>query len=182
MMITRDWLWDRKISLPKAISILKNPENDYFLSLAGLLLARKNTPKEVFKVYLKPVDFLNNWSRIKRQMRKDAWNNPRIEFWQAIYEKLKERYEKKGISQIKEKPSSRPESEFCKIVATQIKELRKQKNLTQEDLARKLKISQQMISRIEKGRENISILTLKKIADTLGAEVHLQILQKNLKK
>ena len=25
-------------------------------------------------------------------MKKDAWNNPRIEFWQVVYEKLLEKY------------------------------------------------------------------------------------------
>jgi DNA-binding XRE family transcriptional regulator len=175
MKINNDWLWDKSISPKKAISILRNTKDEHFLSLASLLLSRKNTPKEVFKVYLKPTVFLQNWQRIKRQMRKDSWNNPRIEFWQAIYEKLKEKYEDRGIVFARQGGSARQENEFCKATAAQIILIRKQKSLTQKDLAKKLKISQQMVSRIEKGKENISLLTLKKIADSLGVAIHLEL-------
>jgi DNA-binding XRE family transcriptional regulator len=178
MIAKRDWLWDRNTSLERARSALKNPKDKFFLSLAALLLSRKNTPKEVFGIYIKPLVFLQNWQRIKRQMRKDTWNNPRIEFWQAIYEKLKEKYENKGISISKETAVSRPQDEFCKLIADKIKAIRKLKGLTQIALAKKLKISQQLISRIERGRENISLLTLKKIVDGLGAEIHLEIAER----
>jgi len=39
---------------------------------------------------------------------------------------------------------------------------------SQKELAQKLRISQQIISRIESGRENISLLTLEKVAAALG--------------
>lgn len=175
MSVKQDWLWDRKITPKKARSMLKDPENKHFLSLSGLLLSRKNSPKEVFRDYLSPLDFLQNWNRIKRQMRKDSWNNPRIEFWQAIYEKLSQKYKKKGVIPEKEPAATRPRNELCKLVADKIKSVRKQKGLTQRDLAKRLKVSQQIISRIESGRENISLLTLKNIADSLKAKLHLEI-------
>lgn len=175
MSSRQDWLWDRKITVNRTKSILSNANNKHFLSLSTLLLSRKNTPKEVFHDYLRPVIFLQNWSRIKRQMRKDAWNNPRIEFWQAIYEKLKEKYEKKGVFLNKNTTALRPQDEFCKLVADKIRIIRKQKGLTQHALAKKLKVSQQIISRVESGRENISLLTLKNIINSLGAKVHLEI-------
>ncbi len=175
MSSRQDWLWDRKITIKEAKFMLRSPENKHFLSLASLLLSRKNTPKEVLQDYLKPVIFLQNWSRIKKQMRKDTWNNPRIEFWQAIYEKLKEKYEKKGVFLNKNIAVLRPQDEFCKLIADKIRIIRKQKGLTQRALAKKLKVSQQIISRVESGRENISLLTLKNIVDSLGAKVHLEI-------
>lgn len=175
MNAKRDWLWDRKITIEQAKSILKDSENKHFLSLSSLLLSRKNTPKEVFKIYLNPLVFLQNWIKIKRQMRKDAWNNPRIEFWQAIYEKLQEKYKKKGIIILKKIRIAKPQDEFCKLIADKIRTTRKQKGLTQHALAKRLKISQQMISRIENGRENVSILTLKNIVNSLGAKLILDI-------
>jgi DNA-binding XRE family transcriptional regulator len=171
----QDWLWDRKITVKKAKAILSDPKNEHFISLSSLLLSRKNTPKEVFENYLRPREFLINWNRIKRQMRKDSWNNPRIEFWQAIYETVKKKYEKRGIHIPKEVSLAKPQDEFCKIIADKIKVVRIQKGLTQTSLARKLKVSQQMISRIEQGRENVSLLTLKKIVDCLGANLELDI-------
>ena len=175
MKLNRDWLWDRKISIQRARAILKNPQDAHFLSLSAILLARKNTPKEVMKQYLSPLLFLENWNKIKRQMRKDSWNNPRIIFWQAIYDKLREKYKNKGAFIQKEAAKAGPENELCKLVAEKIKAIRKQKKLTQSELAKRLKISQQMISRIEKGRDNISLITLKNIVDRMGAHLYLEI-------
>lgn len=175
MNFVRDWLWDRKIGVQKARSILRNPKDKQFLALAGVLLSRKNTPQEVFRGYLKPQDFLMHWSGIKRQMRKDSWNEPRIEYWQAIYEKLKEKYERRGIVISKPSPAGAPQNEFCKSIADKLRMVRKAKGLTQGELAKRLKISQQMISRIEQGRENISMLTLKGIVDSLEAKLQLEV-------
>ena len=178
MNLKRDWLWDRKITVKEAKLILSNPGNKRFLSLSCLLLSRKNSPEEVFKNYLEPSDFLQNWHKIKRWMRKDNWNNPRIEFWQAIHDKLKEKFKKKGILPVKETVVPKMENEFFKTVANKIKAVRKQKGITQSQLAKKLKISQQMISRIENGTENISLFTLRKIAESLGATLYLEISEK----
>lgn len=175
MILNRDWLWDRKISVKQARAILKNPSNRHFFILSALLLSRKNTPGEVLRYYLEPKLFLRYWRKIKTRMRKDAWNNPRIEFWQAIYEKLKEKYERKGITFPEEFIAQRPDNGFCKEVADKMKMARKQRGLTQAELAKKLKISQQIISRIESGRENVSLQTLKKITDGLDAQLSIDI-------
>ena len=169
----KDWLWDRRLTEKQAKKILNNPAHPRFISLASLLLTRKNVPKEIFGVYLKPDGFCRNWAEIKRKMRKDAWGNPRIEFWQAIYEKLLERYRAKGVS-IFTKSASKPVDGFCLEMGEKIKILRKQKNLTQNMLADKLNISQQMVSLIESGGENISLLTLKKIMDALGGDISIK--------
>lgn len=176
MPLTRDWLWDRKMTIKQAQAILKNPESRRFYTLSALLLARKNTPKEVLGGYLKPKVFLTHWSKIKRQMRKDAWNNPRIEFWQAIYETLKKKYKKKGITFSDKNIVQKPRNLFCREITGKIKSTRKQKGLTQFELARKLKVSQQIISRIESGGENISLQTLKKITDGLGVQLRIDII------
>lgn len=169
----RDWLWDKKISERQAAKILSNAAHPEFVSLSSLLLARKNNPREIFREYLKPEDFCRNWARIKRRMRKDAWNNPRIEFWQAVYERLLEKYRAKGVD-IFRKGEEKVVDDFCLWVGEKIKLLRKQRNLTQEMLAKRLSISQQMISRVESGRENISLLTLKRIIDELGVKISIE--------
>lgn len=175
MNLQKDWLWDRKITVQRARQLLKRPEGPQFQPLAALLLSRKNSPQEVFKFYLTPLVFLQNWNFIKAQMRKDSWNDPRIEFWQAIYENLSKRYKKRGIIILKKRVSVKPQDEFCKSIAEKIKLVRKQNGLTQARLAKKLKVSQQIISRIESGNENISLLTLKKIVEKLGAKLQVEI-------
>ncbi len=169
----KDWLWDRKISIDKVKNILKD-ENDYrFIEFAALLLSRKNIPKEIFDIYIDPLMFCRNWHRIKRKMRKDKWNNIRIEFWQQIYNVLLDKYKKEGTV-IKEVKKSRADP-FCEYIGNKIRKIRKQKALNQAELAKKTGMSQQIISRIEKGNENVSIITLKKIADALGVKIDLEV-------
>jgi DNA-binding XRE family transcriptional regulator len=175
VILKRDWLWDRKISLPMVKAVLKNPADPRFFSLAGLLLARKNNPREVLKGYLTPLIFLQNWQGIRKAMRKDDWNNPRIEYWQAIYEKLSDKYKKKGIVILKKPAKVNPKNEFCKTVGNSLRQARIQKGLTQKELARKLKVSQQLVSRVESGRENLSLRTLKNFVDGLKGNLKIAV-------
>jgi DNA-binding XRE family transcriptional regulator len=168
-----DWLWDKNVSEKQAIKILHDFSHPQFISLAALLLSRKNIPRDIFQVYLKPEDFCRHWKTIKQKMRRDNWNNPRIEFWKAVYEKLMEKYRAKGID-IFYKSKIKPVNEFCLQIGQRLRILRKQRKLTQEMLSKRLGISQQMISRIESGKENVSLLTLKKILDGLGSEIFIE--------
>ena len=59
-------------------------------------------------------------------------------------------------------------------VALQIAALREQAGLSQKDLARKLKTSQQQISRLESpGYEGHSLSTLRRVAEVLHARVRV---------
>ena len=170
-----NWLWDRKTSVNEVKKILRNPKNEKFLKFAALLLSRENSPKEVFTKYLKPINFCRNWRLIKKVMRKDNWNEPRIEFWQAIYEKLLEKYRRKKIQINGFEKEVKPIDELCQAVGGKIENIRKQKGFTQKQLAKKMKVSQQLISRAESGRENISLITLKKIVSSLDSEISIDI-------
>ena len=169
--MSRDWLWDRKVTDRKAKRILKDSQNKNFVLFASLLLMRKNNPKEIFSEYVNPFIFCKNWPSIKKSMRKDKWNSKRVIFWQAIYEKLIERYRKEGI-RIREKQKT-PIITICKKVGEQIREVRKAKGLSQKALAKKIGVSQQLISRIEKGRENISLATLDNVLKALGKSIDI---------
>jgi DNA-binding XRE family transcriptional regulator len=178
-MVKKDWLWDRKITIREAKNILKHPEEPKFIELASLLLLRKNSPQEVFKEYLSPIDFCQNWQKIKKMMRKDAWGEPRLYFWQAVYEKVKEKLKKKNIIF---KTSLVPvSSDFCREIGCKIKHLRKEGGLTQKELAKKLNISQQIISRIESGRQNVSLLTLENIASKLEVKINFSFSKDTIK-
>lgn len=168
-----DWLWDRKISDAKAKKVLKNPDSEGFFAIAALLLSRKNEPREVFKNYLNPVVFCRHWSAIKRRMRQDKWSEPRIVFWQAIYEKLSARYRKKGMVFRQEAPAKK---EFCEMVGKKVAVIRREDGLSQKKLAKRIGISQQIISRIESGAGNISLTTLTRVADALKRKVEINFL------
>ena len=72
----------------------------------------------------------------------------------AEYEKLRPRYE----------------------IISQIIEARKEKNMTQEDLAKRIGTQKSNISRLESGNYNPSLDFLVKVAQGLGKELKLQLM------
>ena len=65
-------------------------------------------------------------------------------------------------------------------VAIQIASLRKRCGLSQKELARRLKTSQQQVSRLESpSYEGHSLSMLRRVAEVLGATVHVEIKRKN---
>lgn len=166
-----NWLWDIKIPDKEVKAILKTPKDKDFSRFAALLLARNNQPQKVFKEYLDPLLFCQYWQAIKRQMRNDKWSEPRIIFWQAIYEQLKEKYEKNGL--VFKKENLPAKSSLCEEIGKKIIAIRHEQNLSQKELAEKIGISQQLVSRIEKGRENVSLSTLTNLARALGKKIEI---------
>lgn len=173
----RSWLWDKKISLQQLKNIFKDESHPRFIEFSSLLLSRKNIPKEIFGEYFSPIVFCRNWQKIKKRMRQDNWNDPRIEFWQAVYEKLRQGYKQKAVNIFPDKKETAVISGLSYEVAQKIIAMRKYNGLTQKALAKKTRFSQQMISRIEKGRQNISLMTLKKIADSMNCKVKIDFLE-----
>jgi DNA-binding XRE family transcriptional regulator len=160
-----NWLWDRKFTNAQAAGILKDPAHKDFILLASLLLSRHNEPKAVFGKYLDQETFCRYWPSIKKTMRKNSWADPRIVFWQAIYENLLAKYRKKGVLFRKAPLPAKP---LYEDVGHRLAQIRKEQGMSQKDLADKMGVSQQLISRVEKGRENVSLSTIKTIAYALG--------------
>ncbi len=63
------------------------------------------------------------------------------------------------------------ESQFLKQIGSNVRKLRKKIDLSQEDLALKCDVDRSYMGRIERGQNNITVLTLKKIINTLDIEV-----------
>ena len=60
---------------------------------------------------------------------------------------------------------------YLKKVGSNIRQLRKKKNISQESLALSAELDRSYVGSVERGERNIAILNLKKIADTLGVPV-----------
>ena len=54
------------------------------------------------------------------------------------------------------------------VVRMQMRKLRKEKKMTQEKLAKKMRVKREFISRIESGNQNITLETLFKVAQATG--------------
>jgi len=64
---------------------------------------------------------------------------------------------------------------FFKEMGARIAQLRKEQNLTQQQLADELELSQQIIASYEIGRRRIPVSTLPKLARTLGVSIETLI-------
>lgn len=167
-----NWLWDSRLSEEKVKKILKDENHPKFDIYAERLFSRVSDPKMVFKIVDK-VTFCKKWPSIKRRVRKDRWLKDRVIFWQTIYERVQERLKMGGIKirepQQEEVPPERVE------LAQQIRNIRIRLGYTQKELAKKLGVIQQYISKIESGRENVSVDTLKRIADVLSKRLVIKL-------
>ena len=164
--------WDKKIKDTEIKNILKDESGPRFIEFASLLLTRTNDIKLVFNTYLDKAAFCRNWRKIKGAMRKNKWNDPRIDLWDEVFQVAKEGIDikKPSITGINKEPVT-PQ---VKEIGTIIRKARKKKEWTQKDLSANAGISQQMISYIEKGYPNFSIVTLNKIAGVLGLKISIE--------
>lgn len=70
------------------------------------------------------------------------------------------------------------EEEF--MIAREVLSLRKKKNLTQKQLAKMIGSSQPAIARLESGNyTNVSLSFLRKVADALGANAEVHLVEKD---
>ena len=70
------------------------------------------------------------------------------------------------------------EKTFLKQIGNNIKQQRKKADISQEGLALKCELDRAYVGRVERGENNISILSLKKIADALGIRI-TELLKQN---
>lgn len=82
------------------------------------------------------------------------------------YEKVWRGYSQKDQEAILEK------ARYLKA-AMELRRLRKQLHLSQETLAKKISVKREFISRIESGRQNVTLGTLYRIAQATGKEFKL---------
>jgi len=162
--------WDKKLSEREIKSVLKDEDHPRFLEFASLFLSRTNDIRTVFSNYLDKKVFWRNWRAIKRRMSRNKWNDPKIVYWNGVYDVLKRDFKKEGTILRK---SRGPVAPCLKEFGGIIRAAREEKGLTQKELADRSGISQVSISFIERGASNVSVLTLEKIAKVLGLTVSL---------
>lgn len=63
--------------------------------------------------------------------------------------------------------------QYLKILGENIRQVRKKKGLSQEQLALQAEVDRSYVGGIERGERNVSFLTLVKIAECLGCEIEL---------
>lgn len=89
-----------------------------------------------------------------------------------------------GLSELKDKSLGKPgspkrdqyEHELrVEILAEQIKQLRKEQNLTQEQLGKRIGVQRAQISKLENNTSNVTIGTILKVFNALKATVNFRV-------
>ena len=167
-----NWLWDMHVKEDYVRKILKDKNHPEFYIFAEKLFARVNDPKIIFE-YMDKKTFCRKWPIIKKRVQKDAWAIDRVNFWQTIYDRSLIELKEHGFQVRKSAEMDIPPERLS--IAEQIKSIRIKLGYTQKDLAKKLGVIQQYVSRLETGRENVSIDNLKRIADVLNRHLVVRL-------
>lgn len=64
------------------------------------------------------------------------------------------------------------DEKFLKILGKRVRELCEQQNISENELAIKLKVNRSTVYRIDRGQMNISIKLLRRISTVLGMPLH----------
>lgn len=167
-----NWLWDSSLEENEVRKILRDANHPKFGIYAEKLFSRVNDPKVVFDIVDK-VTFCKKWQGIKKRMKKDRWLENRVFFWQIIYERVLEGLKERGVK-IRESQKVSIPRERIKL-AHQIRDIRLKSRYSQKDIAKKLGVIQQYISKVESGQENVTIDTLKRIAEVLDKRLIIKL-------
>ena len=161
----------------KVRRILKSPDSEGFTTIASLVLSHRTDPETLWKDYLEPAIFYKHWPAIKDNMVRYNLGAENISVWQAAYEKLASKYKKTAPPFIEEERIEQ-KGRYA-VIGKKLARLRTKAGMSQQELARKLNTSQQLISRIEKGDENITLLTLSNIARILKVDIKIDLKKKS---
>ena len=171
-MIRKNWYWDLNLPESKIKKILAREDDPRFVKIAGTLLSRVEDPAQVFNL-MSPAAFCRRWHALEREIQSDEWNKAKAAFWKATYLRLSKELRDKG-EKIR-KPEVIERDAFDRALIEKVKQCRRTAVMSQKELAQFMGYSQQFISGIETGRENIGVEFLKKLARVTGQRIDLQI-------
>lgn len=170
--MNKNWLWDTSLDKKEVRKILTDENDPKFVIYAEKLLSRSNNAKEVFSLIEKKA-FCRKWYGIKKRLNKDRWAKNKVVYWQVIYDNVKDQLKHKGFKIRKELKRTLPV--VRKDLARQIKKIRISLGYTQKEVAKQLGVAQQYISKIESGKENVSIGKLAGLASLYNKKIVVKL-------
>lgn len=155
------YFWDlNPQALMETSRALKNPEHPQFAERMVTLLTRCDQPKELFSAVPKET-FLKAWPKIRSAWIKRIRQSDQRSWWETMYEQLAEAADKKNLP-----AKGEPSVHFAKF-GMLLKAKRLDAGLSQSQLAKRTGLAQPVISQIEEGRKNITLLTLIRLCKVL---------------
>ncbi|MDP8215176.1 MAG: helix-turn-helix transcriptional regulator [Candidatus Euphemobacter frigidus] len=159
--IVKKYFWSlNDQALEETARILRDPSDKRFLIKAISLLSHCTKPHDLFRAIPREI-FFEQWPSIKRRWNRVGGVKTNIPWWDSICHMLVSREGKITPDQW---------SAYLGFIGKQIKEARLRKEWSQDNLAKRIKVEQRLISQVESGKANITMETLLKIAKVLGIE------------
>lgn len=157
---------DKNLSEAEIRKILGHPADKRFTRFAAMLLDRAPA-REIFQ-WISKEDFCRSWQGIRRQLKKNRWAAEDLGYWEKVYEILKRELRAQGVEI---RRPIRPRSSVLTTIGEALQAARRARGLSQAALAKKVGMKQVAISRIESGQENVTVLTLQKLATVLAVRL-----------
>lgn len=147
-------------ALEDTVKILKVPEHPRFYRKAIDIMYLCDKPAELFKLLPKDI-FIEKWPSIRRRWKRLGRNLTLLYWWDSIYQVL---------VPTKMKNFEESHSMNFKLIGGQIRSARLMKEWTQNDLALRANVDQGLVSNVERGKANITLETLLKLARVLDID------------
>ncbi len=161
-MNIKAYFWDLSdAALKETGKILGDPEHPKFAERMVRLLSRCDNPKEVFTLISRD-QFIEAWPRLRKQWSRTGEAADFRDWWETVYEQLVRR----DASKL---PTGKPLEELREIGRV-IHKARLEKGWTQADFARRARMRQPDVSAVEKGKKNLTVVTLTRLGRILGLE------------
>lgn len=154
--------------------ILSDPDHQQFVSIAARLLESSLDVDRVFE-YLDPEVFARNFERIKKSMGQGEQALKHRRFWGRMAEQGRKKLGIEEESPDEGKSESSSASESAERIGQRIRKLRREEGISQSELADRLDVSRQVISRLENGKHNPSFEKIKRVLGALGYKPNLEI-------
>ncbi len=156
------YFWDlNEAALKETARIVRTPRHPAFPQRMTTLLSRCDTPKELFAI-ISQKTFVDAWPRIRAYWAKRARQSDARDWWETLYERLVERDRHAAITVTGGPPA------MFRTLGRLVREARLAKGLSQHQLAFCVGMRQPDISRVEEGKQNVTLLTLMRLCKALG--------------
>lgn len=158
------WSWTNRTDEELRV-ILSDPDHEEFGQTGARLLDSTKDLEQVADFVDKEI-LGNHYERFRRNMSSDRRS---IQYWDRIVKTIRDQL---GI-EVPGEEWSPTGGMASRNIGRQIKNIREEKGMTQQDLAERLDVSRQAVSQIENGHRKLTIERLRRIADALNYQANI---------
>lgn len=174
-----DWMPD-SLSEASVRSVLDDPGHEQFTVLAAKLLESTEDLDQVTR-FLDRSLLVRHFRRIRSSMGRTGTAGRRLRYWERRLsegdpadDRPRDRDQRELLTDARDEEDASAPSSSVEVGET-IRRLRERKGLTQAELGDRLDVSRQAISKVEQGRENVTVRRLQRIMRALNYRLRFRL-------